>query len=259
MAVGDVVAQREEQVEGADHVGVLGLDGALAGHHRVGRRGLLAVVDDRFRSDLGDHLVEEVAVLDGADVAADLLTGDLTPGVDPLLEVADRGQRGAAVLSVPAAAGEVVENRHLVIAGREPQGRRPAQVAVAPKDENAHRRARVADRQPRAKRAGRLERHSIRPWPAGWRRDTGGERALPPWSRSCCSALACGSITPGKGGRPVYDAVAYAGSPRTSTRATASQLGPACHPAVEQLLARPAAVRGRRLRGHGGVHERLAR
>ena len=72
VAVGDVVADREEQVEGADHVGVLGLDRALARDHRVGRRGLLAVVDDRLGAGLGDHLVEEVAVLDRADVAADL-------------------------------------------------------------------------------------------------------------------------------------------------------------------------------------------
>ena len=96
-------------------------------------------MDDRLGAGLGDDLVEEVAVLDGADVAADLLAGDLAPGVDPLVEVADRGQRVGAVLPVPAAAGEVVDDRDLVAAGREPQGRRPAQVAVAPENENAHR------------------------------------------------------------------------------------------------------------------------
>ena len=40
---------------------------------------------------------------------------------------------------VPAAAGKVVDERDLMTAGREPQGSRPAQVTVAPKDENAHR------------------------------------------------------------------------------------------------------------------------
>ncbi len=68
VGVGDVVADREEDVEVADDVRVLGLGGALAGEHRVGRRGLLAVVDDRLGAGLGDHLFEEVAVLDRADV-----------------------------------------------------------------------------------------------------------------------------------------------------------------------------------------------
>jgi UDP-sulfoquinovose synthase len=72
VALGDVVADREEQVEVADRVAVLGLDRLLAGGHRVGRRGLLAVVDDRLGARLGDDAVEELAVLDRAGVAADL-------------------------------------------------------------------------------------------------------------------------------------------------------------------------------------------
>ena len=54
------------------------------------------------------------------------------------------------MFAVPAAAGEVVDDRHLVAAGREPQGSRPAEVAVAPENENAHRRGRVADGRRRA-------------------------------------------------------------------------------------------------------------
>ncbi len=59
VAVGHPVADREQQVEVADHVRVLGLDRGLARLHRVGRRGLLAVVDDRLGQGLGDHRVEE--------------------------------------------------------------------------------------------------------------------------------------------------------------------------------------------------------
>src|SRR3954468_812465 len=136
--VGDVVAHREEQVEVADHVGVLGFDRTLAREHRERRRGLLAVVDDRLGRRLGDDLVEEVAVLDGADVAADLLAGDLVPGGDPLVEAPDRGQRVGAVFGVPAAAGEVVDDGDFMAAGREAERRRPAEVAVAPEDEDSH-------------------------------------------------------------------------------------------------------------------------
>ena len=117
VALGDVVADREEQVEVADHVGVLGLDRGLARGHRVGRRGLLAVVDDRLGGGLGDHLFEQVAVLDRADVGGDLLAGELPPGGDPVGQLGDRGQRVGARFAVPATAGEVVEDRDLVTAG----------------------------------------------------------------------------------------------------------------------------------------------
>jgi hypothetical protein len=136
--IGDVVAHREEQVEVADHVGVLGFDRALARDHREGRRSLLPVMDDHLGLGLGDDLVEEVAVLDGADVAADLLAGDLAPGGNPLVEIPDRGQRGGAVFGVPAATGEVVDDGDFVAAGGEAECRRPAEVAVAPEDEDSH-------------------------------------------------------------------------------------------------------------------------
>ena len=51
---------------------------------------------------------------------------------------ADRRQRVGAVLLVPAAAGEVVDDGDLVAAGREAHRRRPAEIAVAPEDEDAH-------------------------------------------------------------------------------------------------------------------------
>ncbi len=191
VAVGDVVADREEQVEVADHVGVLGLDRLLARGHRVGRRGLLAVVDDRLGADLGDDAVEEVAVLDRADEAADLLAGELLPGGDPLVEIGDRRQRAGAGLIVPAAAGEVVDDRDLVAASREPQSRRPAQVAVAPKNENAHRSRQGTGR----------GRHSIRPM-TGLAARNGGRVGLAALAAILLLGWACGSTTPGTDGRP---------------------------------------------------------
>ena len=77
----------EEQVEGADHVRVLGLDRLLAVGHRERRRGLLAVVDHGLGPGLDDHLLEEGRVLDRPDVGADLAAGDLVPGLDPLVEL----------------------------------------------------------------------------------------------------------------------------------------------------------------------------
>jgi hypothetical protein len=92
VAVGDAVAQREEQVERPDHVRVLRLHRGLARLHRVGSRRLLAVVDDDLRQELPDDAVEELAVLDVAHVGGDLAAGELTPGIDPLGQGADRGE-----------------------------------------------------------------------------------------------------------------------------------------------------------------------
>jgi hypothetical protein len=57
----DVIAQ--QQVEGPDHVRVLGLGRLLAVRHRERRRGLLAVVDDAWPG-LDDHSLEVKVGLD---------------------------------------------------------------------------------------------------------------------------------------------------------------------------------------------------
>src|SRR5215213_6426809 len=201
MGVGDVVAHREQQVEVADHVGLLGFHRALTGEHRERRRCLLAVVDDHLGLGLGDDLFEEVAVLDGADVAADLLAGDLAPGGDPLVELPDGGQRGGAVFGVPAAAGEVVDDRDFVPASREAERGRPPEIAVAPEDEDSHEGGTLDARAARGtdSRPGVLVESGR--WKADWRRDTAAGWASPRWWRCCCSAWGCGSAKPGTGGR----------------------------------------------------------
>ena len=95
-------------------------------------------MDDRLGAGLGDDPLEELAVLDRADIAADLVSGDLAPGGDPSLELEDRGQLVAADPLDPAAADEVVDDRDLVSTGREPQGGRPAEVAIATEDQHSH-------------------------------------------------------------------------------------------------------------------------
>ena len=93
VAVGHQLADGEEQVQRADHVRVLGLDRVAAGAHRERRRGLLAVVDDRLRTGVGEDAVEELRVLDGADEGTDLVPRHVAPGVDAIVERGDRGQR----------------------------------------------------------------------------------------------------------------------------------------------------------------------
>ena len=84
--------------------------------------------------------LEELGVLDRALVRADLACRDLLPGGDPLVEAEDRRQRVGAVPLVPLTAGEVVDDGHLVATGREAHRRRPAEIAIAPENEDAHER-----------------------------------------------------------------------------------------------------------------------
>jgi hypothetical protein len=105
----------------------------------------LAVVDDRIGKELGDDAVDEVAVLDRADVGGDPLAGELLPGRDPGVEVGDRGQRVGARALDPAPSVEVVDDRDLVPARRETKCRRPAEVAVATENEDPNRPARLGE------------------------------------------------------------------------------------------------------------------
>ena len=138
MAIGRVIPKEEEEVERADHVRELRLDGLLSTGHREGRRRLFAVVDRSLRLALNNDLLEEGWVLDRADIRTDLIARDLLPGCDPLVERPDRRQRIGSVPLVPVSAGEVVDDRDLVPTGREPHRGRPAEIAVAPEDQDAH-------------------------------------------------------------------------------------------------------------------------
>ena len=83
--------------------------------HRVRRRRLLAVVDDRLRTDVGEHPVEELGVLDRADEGADLVAR--RPRARPRSGRSSDAigvSEPVGVLDMPAATGEVVDDRDLV-------------------------------------------------------------------------------------------------------------------------------------------------
>jgi hypothetical protein len=142
VAVGDAIADREQQVEVADHVRALRLHRVPARDHRIRRRWLLAVVHDRVGQHLGHDAVEELALFDVADEGVDLAAGDLMPRVDAVGEARDRGQGVGSVLVMPPAAGEVVDDEDVVPTGRESHRRGPPQVAIAAEDQDSHGGAR---------------------------------------------------------------------------------------------------------------------
>ena len=111
------------------------------------------------------------------------------------------------MFGVPAAAGEVVDDGDFVAAGREAERSRPAEVAVAPKDEDSHEGGTLDARAARGTDASVVESGR---WRADWRRETGAGWASPRWSRSCCSGLGLRVGEAWDGRAPVYDAQAYA-------------------------------------------------
>jgi dolichyl-phosphate-mannose-protein mannosyltransferase len=248
MALGDVVANREEQIEVADHVRVLGLDRLLTRGHRVGSRCLLAVVDDRFGANLGDDAVEEVAVLHRSDEAADFLTRQLLPGGNAFVETANRSQRAGAGFLMPAAAREIVDDRNLVTASRKPQSRRPAQVAVAPKNENAHRSRQGTERR----------RHSISSM-SGLAARNGGRLGLAALAAILLLGLALRVDYAWEGRAPVFDAVAYGEIARNLDKGSGFTLGErATQAASNYSPGLPLLVAGL-YKLSGGEHERFAR
>ena len=146
VAVGDAVADREQEVEGADHVRVLGLDRrarasassrAPRAARRSGRSPRAASRRPRRRGTRRPRSSPRTARISLPETSRQASTRSV--------ERADRGQRVGRVLDVPAAAGEVVDDGDLVPAGRESHRGRPPQVPVATQDQDAHRAARVAD------------------------------------------------------------------------------------------------------------------
>src|SRR5438067_4268507 len=138
VAVGHVLADREHQVEGADHVRLLREHRVLARLHRERRGRLLRVVDHHIGQHLGHNAVEEVALVHVADVRLDPPARVLLPRRDTLLEGRDRSQRIRGLLKVPIAAREVVDKGNLMSAGGKTKGGRPAEIAVPAQNQDLH-------------------------------------------------------------------------------------------------------------------------
>ena len=129
-------------------------------------------------------------------------------------------------------------------AGGETQRRRPAQVAVAPEDQNSHRRGSLVE--------------SAR-WKADWRRATGAGRG----SIALVAILLLGvGLRLGEawdGRAPVYDAQAYAAIAANLDRGQGFTVGPgATQPSSNYSPGLPLFVAGL-YKLTGGVHERFAR
>ena len=135
--LGADVADGEQDVEVADDVVRLGVRRVPDVDHRIRRRRLLAVVDDRVGPDVADHRFDEAVVDQVADRQSDVEPGDLAPRADPFLEGRDGEERPDADLEFPLALGEVVDEVDRVAGLRQGHGGRPAQVAVATQDEDA--------------------------------------------------------------------------------------------------------------------------
>ena len=127
-----------EQVEGADHVVHLGVDGVSAVQHGVRCGPLLAQVDDGVRLEPTQRAGDELGVGQVAGTGLDQLAGEPSPRVDPFRERGDRHQAAGAELGVVATADEIVDHRHLVTCSGKVQCGGPAEIAVATEDEYAH-------------------------------------------------------------------------------------------------------------------------
>src|SRR5690606_30126617 len=103
--------------------------------HRIWGGPLLAVVDDRLRLEVLHHRLEEGVVAEIADVGSDLLPAHRLPDGHALLQRCDWDQALRAKLVIVAATGHVIDYGHVVTPRRQVHRGRPAEIAVAAKDQ----------------------------------------------------------------------------------------------------------------------------
>jgi len=128
---------RKQDVDRADDIVVLGVHRPRPVDHGVGRRPLLAKVDDGVRRKVADGCPQELKVRDIADQQIDVAARHLAPRPHPLVRGRDGRQRVHAQLDVVRPAREVVDDAHRVPARRQVQGGRPPAVAVPADDHDA--------------------------------------------------------------------------------------------------------------------------
>jgi hypothetical protein len=133
------VGDRIEQVQGADDIVHLCVDGVLAVDHRVRRGSLLGEVDNRLGRELTDGLLDEHVVGQVAYERLHGVTGDFLPRRDPPLQLPDGHETVDAHLGVVQASSEVVHDTDIVVSRGKVQCGRPAKVTVATEYEDPHR------------------------------------------------------------------------------------------------------------------------
>ena len=127
-----------EEVERPHHVVHLGVDGVLLVDHRVGGGALLGEVHHRVGCELPQDPGREPGVSQVTDEGLHGQARDLAPDPHPVLEARDGDQRVDPHLQVVAPAGEVVDDADVVAPAREVQRRGPAQVTIAPQNQDPH-------------------------------------------------------------------------------------------------------------------------
>src|SRR5208282_1084643 len=130
VAIGLQFAEGEKQIQRADYVVDLGVDGVAAVNHGVGGGALFGEVDDGLGFETLDEVAEEFVVSDVADVGFDGAAGEAVPGAETVGEGPDGSESLRAQLVVPLAADEVVHDSDLVHLLRQVEGRGPTAVSV---------------------------------------------------------------------------------------------------------------------------------
>ena len=116
VALRKALSEEIEHVQRTRDVVLLRVHGMVAVNHGIGRRALLAVVNDHIRLKLPQLAVEEVEVRDVAGCYIDAPAARVVPGPHPLVQRADWDQAVGAELFVRPAAREVIDHQHAVAA-----------------------------------------------------------------------------------------------------------------------------------------------
>ena len=132
VALGDGV----EEVEGADHVVHLGVDGVLAVDHGVRRRPLLGEMHDGFGLEARQRVVDEDGIGQVTDEGLQPESRHLFPDPHPVLELGDGDEAVHTHLVVVLTTNEIVDHTDVMSTTRQVQRRRPSQIPVTTEHED---------------------------------------------------------------------------------------------------------------------------
>ena len=140
MAIRYELVDGEEDVQVADDVVVLGVDGVAAIYHGIRSGALLGEMHYGLWLVTLYYLRDELPVKEVAELNPYLLPGDFFPCPNTLLEVGDGGEARRGELVVDGAAHEVVYYDDLVTVVREMQGGGSSAISVSTQDQYLHYR-----------------------------------------------------------------------------------------------------------------------
>ena len=138
MDVGVGLLDRVEDVQGADHVVVLGVHGVLAVDHRIRRGALFREMNDRVGTESVDHVEGRVRVRQIGDERVDQPARVLVPGPDARVQRRNGNEALDTHLVVVLPPYEVVTDRDIVATIGQMQRRRPPEVPVAAQNQDPH-------------------------------------------------------------------------------------------------------------------------